>query len=169
MFDSLWPHGLQKAMLLCSWNFPGKNTGVGGRFLLQDIFLILHCFFRICLQSKESASTTHLGWDSGHTQEWGRTLEGKRESVSCSECVMWGSQRQAGRKRAIPGDCLDETWLLPFGTKLKGRKIRKVTVTDHALNPGAHCCRGWGLVFQVGCCRAGPRGWKERFPNFSVC
>ena len=158
MFDSLWPHGLQKAMLLCSWNFPGKNTGVGGRFLLQDIFPILHCFFRICLQSKESASTTRLGWDSGHTQEWGRTLVGKRESVSCSERVTWGSRRQAGRKRAIPGDCLDEIWLPPFGTKLKGRKIRKVTVTDHALNPGAHCCRGWGLVFQVGCCRAGPRG-----------
>ena len=36
---------------------------------------------------------------------------------------------------------------------MKGRKIRKVAVTDHALNPGAHCCRGWGLVFQVGCCR----------------
>ena len=61
-----------------------------------------------------------------------------------------------------------QIWLPPFGTKLKGRKIRKVAVTDHALNPGAHCCRGWGLVFQVGCCRAGPRGWKERFPNFPV-
>ena len=35
------------------------NTGVGGHFLLQDIFPILHCFFRICLQSKESATTTH--------------------------------------------------------------------------------------------------------------
>ena len=25
--------------LLCSWNFPGKNTGVGCHFLLQGIFL----------------------------------------------------------------------------------------------------------------------------------
>ena len=25
--------------LLCPWNFPGKNTGVGCRFLLQGIFL----------------------------------------------------------------------------------------------------------------------------------
>ena len=25
--------------LLCPWNFPGKNTGVGCHFLLQDIFL----------------------------------------------------------------------------------------------------------------------------------
>ena len=59
--SSLYLHGLQPTKLLCSWNFPGKNTGVGGRFLLQDIFLILHCFFRICLQSKESATTTRLG------------------------------------------------------------------------------------------------------------
>ena len=25
----LWPHRLQPARLLCPWNFPGKNTGVG--------------------------------------------------------------------------------------------------------------------------------------------
>ena len=37
--DSLWLHGLQPANLLCPWNFPGKNTGVGCRFLLQWIFL----------------------------------------------------------------------------------------------------------------------------------
>ena len=38
MSDSLWPHGLQPARLLCLWNFPGKNTGVGCHFLLQGIF-----------------------------------------------------------------------------------------------------------------------------------
>ena len=26
-------------MLLCPWDFPGKNTGVGCHFLLQGIFL----------------------------------------------------------------------------------------------------------------------------------
>ena len=34
----LWPHGLQPTRLLCPWNFPGKNTGLGCRFLLQGIF-----------------------------------------------------------------------------------------------------------------------------------
>ena len=29
MSDSLQPHGLQPAKLLCPWNFPGKNTGMG--------------------------------------------------------------------------------------------------------------------------------------------
>ena len=34
----LWPHRLQQARLLCPWDFPDKNTGVGGHFLLQGIF-----------------------------------------------------------------------------------------------------------------------------------
>ena len=33
------PHILYPTWLLCSWNFPGKNTGVGFHFLLQGIFL----------------------------------------------------------------------------------------------------------------------------------
>ena len=38
MSDFSRPHGLQPARLLCLWNFPGKNTGVGCHFLLQGIF-----------------------------------------------------------------------------------------------------------------------------------
>ena len=33
--DSLPPHGLQPAKLLCLWNSPGKNTGVGCQSLLH--------------------------------------------------------------------------------------------------------------------------------------
>ena len=36
--NSLRPHGLQIISLLCSWDFLGKNTGVGCHFLLQEIF-----------------------------------------------------------------------------------------------------------------------------------
>ena len=36
--ESLQPHGLQPAQLLCPWDSPGKNTGVGCHFLLQEIF-----------------------------------------------------------------------------------------------------------------------------------
>ena len=38
--DSLWPHGLWPTRLLCPWNSPGKNTGVGCHALLQGIFPI---------------------------------------------------------------------------------------------------------------------------------
>ena len=37
--DSLWPRELWPARLLCPWDVPGKNTGVGCHFLLQGIFL----------------------------------------------------------------------------------------------------------------------------------
>jgi len=37
VFNSLRPHGLP-ARLLCPWDSPGKNTGVGCHFLLQGIF-----------------------------------------------------------------------------------------------------------------------------------
>ena len=36
--DSLQPHGLQPARLLCPWDSPGKNTGEGCHALLQGIF-----------------------------------------------------------------------------------------------------------------------------------
>ena len=38
--NSLWPQVQQPARLLCPWDFPGKNTGLGYHLLLQGIFLI---------------------------------------------------------------------------------------------------------------------------------
>ena len=35
MSDSVWPHTRQPTRLLCPWDSPGKNTGVGCHFLLQ--------------------------------------------------------------------------------------------------------------------------------------
>ena len=45
LFATLWT---VPARLLCSWDFPGKNTGVVCRFLLQGIFLNPHllCLLR---------------------------------------------------------------------------------------------------------------------------
>ena len=39
MADSLRPHGLQPARLLCPWDSPGKNIRVGCHALLQGTFL----------------------------------------------------------------------------------------------------------------------------------
>ena len=38
MSDSQRPHGLQPTRLLRPWDLPGKSTGVGCHFLLQEIF-----------------------------------------------------------------------------------------------------------------------------------
>ena len=50
MSDSLWPQGLYPLRLLCPWDPPGKNTGMGSHSLLQGIFPtqgmnldLLHC------------------------------------------------------------------------------------------------------------------------------
>ena len=37
MSDSVRPRGLQPSRLLCPWDSPGKDTGVGCHFLLQCI------------------------------------------------------------------------------------------------------------------------------------
>ena len=37
--NSSWSHGLQPARLLCPWDSPVKNTGMGCHFLLQEISL----------------------------------------------------------------------------------------------------------------------------------
>ena len=38
MSNSLGPHGLWLARLLCPWDCPGSNTGMGCHFLHQGIF-----------------------------------------------------------------------------------------------------------------------------------
>ena len=63
--DSLRPHGLSPARLLCPWNSPGKNTGVGCHSLLQGIFPtqglnlgLSHCrWILYCLTHQESPVT----------------------------------------------------------------------------------------------------------------
>ena len=39
MSNSLQRYGLHPTKLLCPWDYPGKNTGVGCHALLQGIFL----------------------------------------------------------------------------------------------------------------------------------
>ena len=59
LFD---PMGLQPARLLCPWNSPGKNTGVGSHSLFQGIFPtqgsnlgLPHCrWFLYCLSHQRS-------------------------------------------------------------------------------------------------------------------
>ena len=68
--DSLPPHGLYPARLLCLWDSPGKNTEVGCHFLLQGIFPtqgsnpgLLHC--RQILH-RLSHQGSHHGWQRHH-------------------------------------------------------------------------------------------------------
>ena len=62
--NSLWPHGLQPTWLLCPWNSPGKNTGVGCHFLFQGIFPTRGSYLHLlCLLhwQPDSLPLSHLG------------------------------------------------------------------------------------------------------------
>ena len=41
--DSSRPHGLYSTRLLCPWNFPGKNAGVGCHFLKWCLYSLIRC------------------------------------------------------------------------------------------------------------------------------
>ena len=62
--DSLQLPGLQPTRLLCPWNFPGKNTGLGCHFHLQGISPIqgsnLHLLCLLCWQVN-SLPLSYLG------------------------------------------------------------------------------------------------------------
>ena len=63
--NALQPHGLQPTRLLCPWNSPGKNTGLGSHSFLQGIFLtqglnpgLLHCKHCLyCLSHQDQFSS----------------------------------------------------------------------------------------------------------------
>ena len=58
---TLQPHGLQSARLLCLWDSPGKNTGVGYHFLFQGIFLTQGLNLHLLYWQVDSLPLNHLG------------------------------------------------------------------------------------------------------------
>ena len=77
-----WKHSFRTAGLLCPWDFPGKNTGMGCRFLLQGI----------CLTQ-----------DPAYLSHWQRffTAEPPRKPSDCS----WSKSESVGL--AVVSDSLD--------------------------------------------------------------
>ena len=89
--DSLQPHGLEPARLLCPWDFPGKNTGVDCHFLLQGTFLTLgsnlglqHCRWILYHWATRERCCTKSSQVFGENRCWGRSLQGlPHSSTSC--------------------------------------------------------------------------------------
>ena len=69
MSDSLRLRGLQSMRLLCPWDVPGKNNGVGCHFLLQGLFLAqgsnLHLLHLLHWQA-DSLPLSHVGSPCGY-------------------------------------------------------------------------------------------------------
>ena len=57
-------HGLWLTRILCPWDFPGKNTGVGCHFLFQRLFLTqgsIPCLLHLLPSQEDSLLLSHLG------------------------------------------------------------------------------------------------------------
>ena len=65
MCSALRPRRLWPSSLLCPWNFPGKNTGQGCHFLLQNIFPTQGsnlCLLYLLNWQADSLPLHHLGF-----------------------------------------------------------------------------------------------------------
>ena len=61
---------MQPGRLLCPWDSPGRNTGVGSQALLQGIFLIQGLNSRLPRRQADSLPTESPG-KQGSPGEWG--------------------------------------------------------------------------------------------------
>ena len=59
MSDSLQPYGLYPTRLLCPWDSPGKNTGVGCYFLFQACLQVYFLIIEFC-EAPSSMLLRHL-------------------------------------------------------------------------------------------------------------
>ena len=125
MSDSSRPHGLQPTRLLCPWDFPDKNTGVGCHFLLQGILPtrgwnllpLLHWQADSLLLMRPDMPQTHFYF---HTKESHSVI---KRNGRCTQVRLWmdlkiimlilrgassnngsrgGSQRPESRKSECP-------------------------------------------------------------------
>ena len=55
------PHGLEPARLLCPWDFPGENTGMGCHALFQGIFPNQGSNLCLLHWKADSLPLSHLG------------------------------------------------------------------------------------------------------------
>ena len=84
MSDSLQPHELQPARLLCPCNFPDKSTGVGCHVLLQEIFLTQWLNMRLlCLLHWQVDSLPMCHRGSQHYRLLWSPITIKVENPSC--------------------------------------------------------------------------------------
>ena len=82
--DSLWPSGPSPTRLLCPWDSPGKNTGVGCHTLLQGIFQVLG----LNLRSLKSPELVGMYFTSSST--WKSRTHNSSRSVSHLSTAMKG-------------------------------------------------------------------------------
>ena len=97
MSNFLWPRGLRPTRLLCPWNSPVRNTGVGCHSLLQRIFLtqglnlgLLHCrqIFTFSRATREAPDSCRY-WDNCYFV--GYSIEKTMQQHTCKPRRLYDS------------------------------------------------------------------------------
>ena len=119
MSDSYWPHRLYPTQLLCPWNFPGKNPGVGCHFLLQGVSQPRHRTFISCsclagrFFTTESPGNTLCMQTFYESINEEQSLQQKSVDTNCTRrrrtCSMW-----------IPGNKNAKTYTYNFSPEHHG-------------------------------------------------
>ena len=93
--------GQEHTKLLCPWNSPGKNTGMGCRFLLQGIYLtqgsdpgLLPCR-QILYCLSHTGSQMHFEQSMGKWQYAATHGQYLKESSTVNPCATWNSHSSA--------------------------------------------------------------------------
>ena len=71
--DSSRPHGLQPTRVLCPWDFPGKNTGVGCHCLLLLLLNRFNCVW-LCVTPQTTAHQAPLSMEFSRQEYWSGLL-----------------------------------------------------------------------------------------------
>ena len=82
---------MQPARLLCPWNFPGNNTGVGCHFLLQGIFLTQESNPRLLRWQVDSLALSHQGNPNNRSSF----------HLWCAHPVLWMSTSELPKVRSL--------------------------------------------------------------------
>ena len=86
MSDSLQPHGLQSARLLCPWTSPGQNTGGRSCFLLQGIFPTQGSNPEILYRLSHQGTQKSFWTRQCQTEPWGETAQSCLTLCDCMVC-----------------------------------------------------------------------------------
>ena len=99
--DSLQPHGLYSARLLCPWGSPGKDTGMGCHALLQGIFpthrlnlCLLHCSRVLYCLSHPGSLLGSLELPKFGTSP--KAMEWMKKAIMQNFSLLWVDNRLGG-------------------------------------------------------------------------
>ena len=146
-------HGLQPARLLCPWDFPGKNTGVGSHFLLQGIFLtqgsnpgLLHCRQMIYWLSYEGSPFWHYPVIKHAVSKSGLHLTRKVELFSNRTFAMTSIAKAfKSAWHRVGAQKVSIDWELMQGKKGQWLKEENKWVTTEMLSPVPTGHKRWNV------------------------